>query len=41
MVNGSNSRGSYPSVRWHIPNINWAQILMNGAGELEFRGGGA
>ena len=39
MVNGSNSRGSYPSVRWHIPNVNWAQFIMNGSGELELRGG--
>lgn len=41
MVNGSNSRGSYPAVKWHISNVNWTQILMNGSGELEFRGGGA
>jgi hypothetical protein len=41
MMNGSNSRGSYPAVKWHISNVNWAQIVMNGSGELEFRGGGA
>lgn len=39
MMNGSNSRGSYPAVKWHIGNVNWAQIIMNGSGELEFRGG--
>lgn len=41
MMNGSNSRGSYPSVKWHISGVNWAQILMNGSGELECRGGAA
>lgn len=39
--NGSNSRGLYPNIRFHIPGINWAQILMNGSGQIEFRGGAA
>ena len=39
MMNGSNSRGSYPAVKWHIGNVNWAQLIMNGSGELELRGG--
>ena len=39
MMNGSNSRGSFPAVKWHIGNVNWAQLIMNGSGELELRGG--
>lgn len=27
---GTNSSGSYPFVRLHIPNVNWAQICLNG-----------
>lgn len=40
-MDGTNSRGSYPAVKWHIPSVNWAQILVNGSGELECRGGAA
>lgn len=37
---GSNSRGKYPDVLLHIPNIAYSRMLMNSTGTLEFRAGG-
>ena len=35
-VNGSNSVGSYPNIKLHIPNVGYGQIFFNGSGEFCF-----
>lgn len=39
LIDGINSRGSYPSLTFHIANTNWAQFIMDGDGVVELRDG--
>ena len=40
MVNGVNTAGSYPNIMFHIPNVGYTQIQMDGSGTLYVRDGG-
>lgn len=38
-IDGTTSRGSLPSLKFFINNVNWAQFIMNDTGAVELRDG--